>query len=73
MKFTQEELEKFMNDLEEGLMERAGINTVSSSKIDTTGWTKEDFEKEIERLRGLILTNMNAFAIPKIKVNNEKE
>ena len=71
MKYTQEELENILKSIEYGLMETTGINTVSRVKTDTTDWTVEDFEREIAKMKQTILTNMNAFSIPKVIINEE--
>lgn len=71
--YTEAEL-KIINDLiEEALMTASGVLPLTEKeKTDTTGWTREQYEEEIKRIKQNIKSNMNAFGVQKIKVNNEE-
>lgn len=71
--FTEEELNSIVEMLEDSLYERCGLNEIKLDNIDRSNWTLEDYNKEIRKLHEMIKTNQEAFAVPKIKVKNEKE
>ena len=67
-KMTDKELADL---IEEILLEASGVNFIDDNPIDTTNWTKKDFEREIEKRRQMIIANQNAFGVSKIKVQSD--